>query len=76
MENDRLRIHVDAPYAEALGRASIVFASAEWMAVYCCEKMQANYVQKLAKKTAGNIADDLNRLAGKLAAGPERQRSV
>jgi hypothetical protein len=63
MKDDRLGVPIDEPYIEALGRATYVFATLEWAAVWCCERMEAGYIQKLRKKTAGLIADDLVRLA-------------
>jgi hypothetical protein len=65
MKDDRLRVPFDKPYIEALGSAAYVFACLEWNAVWCCERMEAGYIRKLKKKTAGVIADDLVRLAGK-----------
>jgi hypothetical protein len=59
MKNDRLRVPVDDPYVEALGRHSYVFATLEWTAVWCCKKMSTNYIDGIGKKTAGIIADDL-----------------
>lgn len=47
MKDDRLRVPVDHGYIEALGRAAYVFATLEWDAVWCCERMQSNYIQKL-----------------------------
>ena len=63
MKDDRLRVPIDNAYVEALGRATYVFATLEWNAVWCCKRMQADYIRKLGRKTAGVIADDLVRLA-------------
>lgn len=63
MKNDRLRVPIDEAYVVALGRAAYVFATLEWNAVWCCERMQQNYIQRLGRKTAGQIAGDLARLA-------------
>lgn len=65
MKDDRLRVLIDNAYVEALGRATYVFAILEWNAVWCCERMDANYIGKLGRKTAGNIAEDLVRFAEK-----------
>jgi hypothetical protein len=45
-----------------LGRAIFAFARLEWDAVWCCNIIEADYIDKLLKKTAGVIADDLVRL--------------
>jgi hypothetical protein len=63
MKGDRLRVPVDDPYVEALGRSAYVFATLEWNAVWCCNKMSPNYVNRVGRKTAGIIADDLIALA-------------
>jgi hypothetical protein len=65
MKDDRLRVPIDNAYVEALGRATYVFAILEWNAVWCCERMEANWIRKLGRKTAGMIADDLVRLASR-----------
>ncbi len=59
MKDDRLRVPIDNAYVEALGRATYVFATLEWNAVWCCERMEADYIRKLSRKTAGKIADNL-----------------
>ena len=66
-KDDRLLISLDALYLDALGRATYTFAILEWNAVWCCERMEANYIRNLRKKTAGNIANDLVRMVEKLA---------
>jgi hypothetical protein len=63
MKNDRLRVPIDEPYIMAIGRATFVFATLEWNAVWCCERMQRNYIRSIRRKTAGKIAIDLVRLA-------------
>jgi hypothetical protein len=63
MKDDRLRVTMEDDYARAIGRAVFVFARLEWGAVWCCEKFEQNYINKLADKTAGTIANDLIRLA-------------
>ncbi len=82
MRDDRLRISVDDCYIKALGRATYVFAILEWNAVWCCERMEAGYIQKLERKnaagkivgkTAGCIAKDLVRLASQRP-DPQDQR--
>ncbi len=59
MKNDRNRIPVEERYVEALGRATYVFATLEWNAVWCCERIKPGYVAKLGRKTAGDVARDL-----------------
>lgn len=63
MQNDRLRVPIDAPYLNAVGLAMICFARLEWDAVWCCEKIQPGYIHTVGKKTAGKIATDLLALA-------------
>jgi hypothetical protein len=62
MKDDRLRMTLDDPYAIALGLAVFAFTRLEWDAVWCCNKLQPGYIDNRAKKTAGNVADDLIRL--------------
>lgn len=59
MKDDRERVPVDDHYVEALGRATYVFATLEWNAVWCCERLDRGYINKLERKTAGRIATDL-----------------
>lgn len=65
MSDDRLRVTLDAPYANALGVAMFCFARCEWDAVWCCERLQPGFIATIEpkKKTAGTIAKDLLRLA-------------
>lgn len=77
MKGDRLRVPVEDAYVAALGRAAYVFSSAEWNAVYCCEKLETGFVQKAAKLTAGQIADKLLSLMKKRPATvPDWQRCI
>jgi hypothetical protein len=62
MKDDRLRVTVDEVYAEAIGRAAYVFAILEWNAIWCCERLEKNYLNTIDRKTAGMIADDFVRL--------------
>ena len=66
MEDSRLLVPVDATYIEAIGRATYVFATLEWNAVWCCEILKPGYVRALKRKTAGDIAKDLVRLVNKI----------
>ena len=61
MKDDRRRIPVDKAYLAAIGMAAYCFATMEWNAVYCGEKLRPGFVNEIAKKTAGEIA---NHVAG------------
>lgn len=63
MANDRLRVPIDDPYLHALGLATVCFARLEWNAVWCGEKIQPGYIRTVRKKTAGQIATDILRMA-------------
>lgn len=64
MKDERLRVPIDDAYLHAVGLATICFARLEWNAAWCCEKMQAGYLNTVGTKTAGQIANDLVTLAG------------
>lgn len=66
MKDDRLRIEVDPDYASALGLAVYAFASLEWNAVQCCERIEPGSIDALSDRTAGRVADTLRHLAGQL----------
>jgi hypothetical protein len=59
MKDDRLRVPVDVVYLKAIGMATYCFATMEWNAVYCGEKLNPGYVNTVATKTAGVIANDI-----------------
>lgn len=63
MENDRLRVPVDSAYVAAIGLATYCFARLEWDAVYCGEKLSSGYINTVAKKTAGTIAQNITKFA-------------
>lgn len=65
MADERHRVAVDPGYANEIGIATYCFALCEWNAVWCAEKLQADYIRTIGpkKKTAGKIAKDLLRLA-------------
>lgn len=65
MKNDRLRVPVDEAYVAAIGRATYVFSTLEWNAVWCCERMRKNYISMLGRKTAGAVAQDLVKFSHK-----------
>jgi hypothetical protein len=54
---------VDDIYLKALGRAVWAFAQLEWNAVWCCELLEPNYMQKPGRRgpirMSDHIADDL-----------------
>lgn len=74
--NDRMRVPVEDGYVASIGRATYVFATLEWNAVWCCERMKPNYVRKLKKKTAGVIAGDFEKLAGRFPDPAVRANTV
>ena len=67
MKDARLRVTLDRDYAAALGLALYCFATLEWNAVWCCERIEAGSVDELEERTAGRVADTLVHLAGQLA---------
>jgi hypothetical protein len=76
MQNDRFRVPVEAAYTSAIGLAVYAFARLEWDAVWCCERISPNSINKLADRTAGGVANKLIELAGTLAASPQRIKLV
>ncbi|NPD69035.1 hypothetical protein HN018_13195 [Lichenicola cladoniae] len=50
---------VDADYLAAIGMATYCFATMEWNAVYCGEKLKPGYVNDVSTKTAGVIANEI-----------------
>ena len=63
MKGDRLRINCENGYIQALGLAMFTFARLEWAAVWCAEKIEPGCINRLADRTAGNIARKLVELA-------------
>ncbi len=59
MNEERLRIAVHPNYTSALGLAVYCFASLEWNAVQCCERIERGSVDSLEDRTAGRVADTL-----------------
>ena len=66
MKDDRFRIAVDPGYTSALGLAVYAFASLEWNAVQCCERIAPGSIEALSERTAGRVADTLRHLAKSL----------
>lgn len=54
---------VERAYAEAIGRATYAFALLEWNAIWCCEALDDGYAAAMNHTTAGQVAEDLERLA-------------
>ena len=67
MKDDRFRIDVDRDYTAALGLAVYAFATLEWRAILCCERIEPGSIETLHERTAGRVADTLRHLAGTLA---------
>lgn len=72
MKDGRFRIPVDPNYTSALGLAVYCFASLEWNAVWCCERIQAGSIESLEERTAGRVADTLLYLAKRLRVSEEQ----
>lgn len=68
MSNDRIRIPQDPDYFHAIGLAAVAFSRLEWDAVWCCERLEIGYINTIEprKKTAGKIAEDLERLISRI----------
>ena len=63
MKDDRLRVPVEPTYVAVLGLAAYEFASLEWNAVWCCERLEPGCIDRIAERTARNIAKYFIRLA-------------
>lgn len=66
MREERRRISVHPDYASALGLAVYCFASLEWNAVWCCERIEPGSIDALEERTAGRVADTLVHLVERL----------
>ncbi|MBX7247634.1 MAG: hypothetical protein K1X35_01130 [Caulobacteraceae bacterium] len=49
-------------YAQAVGRATYAFAVLEWSAIWCCKALDDDYVREMHRTTAGEVAEDFERL--------------
>ncbi len=72
MTDERLRISVHPSYTAAIGVAVYCFASLEWNAVWCCERIEPGSIDTLDERTAGRVADTLIHLVKRLADSPEK----
>jgi hypothetical protein len=66
MSDERLRVPVHPDYAAAVGLAVYCFASLEWNAVWCCERIERGSIEGLEDRTAGRVADTLVHLVKRL----------
>jgi hypothetical protein len=67
MDDERLKVPIDRDYASALGLAVYCFASLEWSAVQCCERIEPGSIENLEERTAGRVADTLLHLIKRVA---------
>jgi hypothetical protein len=72
MSDERLKIPVHPDYTAAIGVAVYCFASLEWNAVWCCERIEPGSIDNLEERTAGRVADTLTHLVKRLADSPEK----
>ncbi len=72
MKDERLRISVLPDYSSALGLAVYCFASLEWNAVWCCERIHPGSIEGLEDRTAGRVADTLLHLVKRLGGSDEQ----
>lgn len=74
MKDDRLRISVEPAYIASIGRATFAFATLEWNAVWCCEKIAPGSIDTLPDKTAGVIAREFVKQVKQMPSTPDRAR--
>lgn len=72
VNDERLRISVHPEYTAALGLAVYCFASLEWNAVWCCERIERGSIDSLEDRTAGRVADTLVHLVKRLEPSEEQ----
>jgi hypothetical protein len=70
--DERLNDSIQPDYTSALGLAVYRFASLEWNAVCCCERIQPGSVDSLEDRTAGRVADTLVHLVKRLESSAEQ----
>ena len=73
MKGDRFRLAAEAEYLSAIGLAVYAFASLEWNAVWCCERIAPGSIDALSDRTAGRVADTLRHLVKELPASEGRK---
>lgn len=78
MNDDRHRIPQDSVYFQTIGLAVVSFARLEWDAVWCCERLESDYIRtiKAQKKTAGKIAGDLGSLFSRVSDAKLRSKII
>ena len=74
MQGDRFKVQVEADYTAALGLAVFAFASLEWNAIRCCERIEPESIEALNDRTAGRVADTLRHLVGNLPPSAARDQ--
>jgi hypothetical protein len=67
-----LQPSVHSDYTAALGLAVYCFASLEWNAVRCCERIEPGSIEALEDRTAGRVADTLLNLVKRLHASHDQ----
>ena len=72
MPDERLRVPVHPDYTSAIGLAVYCFASLEWNAVWCCERIEPGSIDGLEDRTAGRVADTLVHLVKRLGASDDQ----
>jgi hypothetical protein len=72
MTDERTGPRLHPNYASALGLAVYSFASLEWDAVRCCERLEAGSIDRLEDRTAGRVADTLLHLVNELEPSTHR----
>ena len=72
MSDERLRIPVQPDYTAAIGVAVYCFASLEWNAVWCCERIEPGSIENLEERTAGRVADTLTHLVKRVAESADK----
>ena len=72
MKGDRFRLAAASEYTSALGLAVYAFASLEWNAVWCCERIAPGSINELSDRTAGRVADTLRHLVKSLPSSEGR----
>lgn len=72
MPDERLRVPIETEYALAIGVAVYCFATLEWNAVWCCERIEPGSIEGLEDRTAGRVADTIVKLVKGINASDEQ----